>query len=153
MPVTTLADQVGHGCFPVKPVFQLMKKRVFEPERLHGDDTTIRILAKGKCTTGRICAYVRDDIPFGGPGKTAAKRRTCAKGRASRCATTCMFGCSASEKRSRAGQRRSLPRPSAIVESARHVTPLRRHADDDTTAGLNDVDPKVWLAQPPCPHR
>ena len=41
-------------------------------ERLHGDDTTIRILAKGKCTTGRIWTYVRDDRPFAGPAPPAA---------------------------------------------------------------------------------
>ncbi|MBM7488189.1 hypothetical protein ACVWWI_006260 [Bradyrhizobium sp. USDA 3686] len=41
-------------------------------ERLHGDDTTIRILAKGKCKTGRIWTYVRDDRPFAGPAPPAA---------------------------------------------------------------------------------
>ncbi len=41
-------------------------------ERLHSDDTAIRILAKGKCTTGRIWTYVRDDRPFAGPAPPAA---------------------------------------------------------------------------------
>ncbi|GLR92095.1 hypothetical protein GCM10007857_88140 [Bradyrhizobium iriomotense] len=41
-------------------------------KRLHGDDTTIRILAKGKCTTGRIWTYVRDDRPFAGPAPPPA---------------------------------------------------------------------------------
>ncbi len=45
---------------------------VLAAERLHGDDTTIRILAKGKCTTGRIWTYVRDDRPFAGPAPPAA---------------------------------------------------------------------------------
>jgi hypothetical protein len=35
-------------------------------ERLHGDDTTVPILAKGKTIKGRIWTYVRDDRPFGG---------------------------------------------------------------------------------------
>lgn len=35
-------------------------------ERLHGDDTTVPVLAKGKTDTGRIWTYVRDDRPFGG---------------------------------------------------------------------------------------
>ncbi len=56
----TLADQVGHGTFAVMPFFDLIESHVFAAERLHGDDTTIRILAKGKCTTGRIWTYVRD---------------------------------------------------------------------------------------------
>ena len=36
-------------------------------ERLHGDDTTVPILAKGKTIKGHIWTYVRDDRPFGGP--------------------------------------------------------------------------------------
>jgi hypothetical protein len=39
---------------------------------LHGDDTTVPVLAKGKTDTGRIWVYVRDDKPFGGPAPPAA---------------------------------------------------------------------------------
>ncbi|WP_122405318.1 IS66 family transposase [Bradyrhizobium vignae] len=70
--LSTLADQVGHGTFAVMPLFQLIERYVLAAERLHGDDTTIRILAKGKCTTGRIWTYVRDDRPFAGPAPPAA---------------------------------------------------------------------------------
>ncbi|MCK1623328.1 IS66 family transposase [Bradyrhizobium sp. 160] len=72
LPLSTLADQVGHGTFAVMPLFQLIERHVLGAERLHGDDTTIRILAKGKCTTGRIWTYVRDDRPFAGPAPPAA---------------------------------------------------------------------------------
>jgi transposase len=72
LPLSTLADQVGHGTFAVMPLFHLIERHVLAAERLHGDDTTIRILAKGKCTTGRIWAYVRDDRPFAGPAPPAA---------------------------------------------------------------------------------
>ena len=41
-------------------------------ERLHGDDTTVPVLAKGKTDTGRLWIYVRDDEPFGGAGPPAA---------------------------------------------------------------------------------
>jgi hypothetical protein len=41
-------------------------------ERLHGDDTTVPVLAKGKTDTGRCRVYVRDDAPFGGAGPPAA---------------------------------------------------------------------------------
>lgn len=41
-------------------------------ERIHGDDTTMPVLAKGKTITGRLWGYVRDDQPFGGPGHAAA---------------------------------------------------------------------------------
>lgn len=72
MPITTLADQVGHGTFALMPIFKLIERHVLSAERLHGDDTTIRILAKGKCTTGRIWIYVRDDQPFAGTAPPAA---------------------------------------------------------------------------------
>jgi transposase len=72
LPLSTLADQVGHGTFAVMPLFHLIERQVLAAERLHGDDTTIRILAKGKCTTGRIWTYVRDDRPFAGPAPPAA---------------------------------------------------------------------------------
>jgi hypothetical protein len=41
-------------------------------ERLHGDDTIVPVLAKGKTDTGRCWIYVRDDKPFGGAGPPAA---------------------------------------------------------------------------------
>jgi transposase len=54
------------------PLFHLIERHVLAAERLHGDDTTIRILAKSKCKTGRIWSYVRDDRPFAGPAPPAA---------------------------------------------------------------------------------
>ena len=41
-------------------------------ERLHGDDTRVPVLAKGKTDTGRIWVYVRDDKPFGGQAPPGA---------------------------------------------------------------------------------
>ena len=48
------------------------RAHVLAAERLHGDDTTVPILAKGKTDTGRIWVYVRDERPFGGQGPPAA---------------------------------------------------------------------------------
>jgi transposase len=45
----------------------LIAAHVMAAERLHGDDTTVPVLARGKTITGRLWAYVRDDRPFGGP--------------------------------------------------------------------------------------
>ena len=45
---------------------------VMAAERLHADDTTVPVLAKGKTDTGRCWVYVRDDKPFGGAGPPAA---------------------------------------------------------------------------------
>jgi hypothetical protein len=39
---------------------------VLSAERLHGDDTTVPVLAKGKTDTGRIWVYVRDENAHGG---------------------------------------------------------------------------------------
>ena len=44
----------------------------WRPSGLHGDDTTVPILAKGKTDTGRAWVYVRDDRPFGGASPPAA---------------------------------------------------------------------------------
>jgi transposase len=41
-------------------------------ERIHGDDTTVPVLAKVKTRTGRIWTYVRDDRPFDGKALPAA---------------------------------------------------------------------------------
>jgi len=50
----------------------LIEAHVCASERLHGDDTTVPVLARLKTDTGRIWAYVRDDRPFGGPAPPAA---------------------------------------------------------------------------------
>ena len=69
---STLADQVGYGTAALLPIFELIEAHIFAAERLFGDDTTIPIQATGKCTTGRIWTYVRDDRPFGGASPPAA---------------------------------------------------------------------------------
>ncbi|MPR13296.1 IS66 family transposase [Microvirga tunisiensis] len=69
---STLADQVGYGTAALLPIFDLIEAHVFAAERLHGDDTTIPIQAKDKCTTGRIWTYVCDDRPYGGAAAPAA---------------------------------------------------------------------------------
>ncbi len=48
------------------------RRHVFAAERLHGDDTTVPVLAKGKTHTGRCWVYVRDDRPFEGRAPPAA---------------------------------------------------------------------------------
>jgi transposase len=70
--VSTLADQVGACTFALAPLTQCLESHVFAAERLHGDDTTVPVLAKGKTNTGRLWTYVRDDRPFGGQAPPAA---------------------------------------------------------------------------------
>ena len=70
--VSTLADQVGACTAVLEPLHALIEDHVLAAERLHGDDTTVPVLAKGKTVTGRIWTYVRDDRPFGGTAPPAA---------------------------------------------------------------------------------
>ncbi|HEY5412788.1 MAG TPA: IS66 family transposase [Caulobacteraceae bacterium] len=70
--LSTLADQVGAVCTVMQPIFEHIEAHVFAAERLHGDDTTVPVLAKGKTDTGRCWTYVRDDRPFAGPAPPAA---------------------------------------------------------------------------------
>ena len=70
--LSTLADQVGGCTAALTPLFKCLEAHVLSAERLHGDDTKVPVLAKGKTDTGRIWVYVRDDKPFGGPAPPAA---------------------------------------------------------------------------------
>jgi transposase len=70
--LSTLADQVGACCAVLTPLLRRIEAHVFAAERLHGDDTTVPVLAKSKTDTGRLWTYVRDDRPFGGQGPPAA---------------------------------------------------------------------------------
>ncbi len=70
--LSTLADQVGAACAVLKPLLERIEAHVLAGERLHGDDTTVPVLAKGKTHTGRCWVYVRDDRPFGGGAPPAA---------------------------------------------------------------------------------
>src|SRR5471030_2484209 len=70
--LSTLADQVEAGCTVLEPILRRLEAHVLAAERLHGDDTTVPVLAKGKTDIGRCWVYVRDDRPFGGPDTPAA---------------------------------------------------------------------------------
>src|ERR1700723_2900760 len=70
--LSTLADQVGTCAAALRPLHTLIERHVLGAERLHGDDTTVPILAKGKTETGRVWTYVRNDRPFGGNDPPAA---------------------------------------------------------------------------------
>jgi transposase len=70
--VSTMADHVGACAAVLTPLYELIKGHVFAAERIHGDDTTVPVLAKVKTRTGRIWTYVRDDRPFAGQAPPAA---------------------------------------------------------------------------------
>ena len=70
--LSTLADQVGACASVLRPIYDRLQAHVLAAKRLHGDDTTVPVLAKGKTATARSWVYVRDDRPFGGRAPPAA---------------------------------------------------------------------------------
>jgi transposase len=70
--VSTLADQVGACAVLLHPLYELIRAHVFAGDRVHGDETTVPVLAKHQTRKGRLWTYVRDDKPFAGPAPPAA---------------------------------------------------------------------------------
>ena len=70
--LSTLADLVGTCTTVLMPLFLRLEAHVMAARRLHGDDTTVPVLARGKTDIARIWVYVRDDRPFGGPAPPGA---------------------------------------------------------------------------------
>jgi transposase len=71
---STLSDWVGQAAWLLDPVVVGIQRHVFAAEKIHGDDTTVPVLAPGlgRTKTGRLWVYVRDDRPFCGEGPPAA---------------------------------------------------------------------------------
>ena len=62
--VSTLADWVGAAAATLMPLVDVIRDHVFTAERIHADDTTVPVLAKGKtrpasdaATVPRLCDY------------------------------------------------------------------------------------------------
>jgi transposase len=70
--LSTLADHVGSAAALLSPLAELIRDHVLAGMRIHGDDTPVPLLAKGKTVTARLWTYVRDDAPFGGADPPAA---------------------------------------------------------------------------------
>ena len=70
--LSTLADLIGHACVALAPIHALIEHHVLAGSRVHGDDTTVPLLARGGTKTARLWTYVRDDRPFDGGGPPAA---------------------------------------------------------------------------------
>ncbi|WP_155646256.1 IS66 family transposase, partial [Erythrobacter donghaensis] len=70
--LSTLADQVGAAAHALMPIYKLIEAHVLAATRIHGDDTTVPVMARGKTDTARLWVYVRDDRPFAGADPPAA---------------------------------------------------------------------------------
>ena len=71
---STLCDWVGQAAWLLDPIVAGIRAHVFAAEKIHGDDTTVPVLAPGlgRTKTGRLWVYVRDDRPFCGAAPPAA---------------------------------------------------------------------------------
>ena len=73
MPVCQTAEArplhlaITDGSVTITPAqLEAIRAHVLAAERIHADDTTMPVLAKGRTHTGRLWTYVRDDRPFDG---------------------------------------------------------------------------------------
>jgi len=60
--VSTLADWVGACSATLAPLVELIGRHVLAADRIHGDDTTVPVLAKNKTVTGRLWTYAQAHI-------------------------------------------------------------------------------------------
>ena len=70
--LSTMADAVGASCKVLDPLLRRVEAHVMAAQRLHGDDTTVPVIAKCQTEVARIWVYARDDRPFGGSDPPAA---------------------------------------------------------------------------------
>jgi transposase len=54
LPLSTLADDVGAGAAVLRPLADLIGAHAFAAARIHGDDTPVPLLAKGKTIQARL---------------------------------------------------------------------------------------------------
>ncbi len=71
---STLAGWVDKGDALIDPLVVAIRRYALASDKIHGDDTPVKVLAPGtgKTRTGRLWVYVRDDRPAGDPSPRAA---------------------------------------------------------------------------------
>ena len=64
---STMASWAGNSAALLSPLVEEIRKSIFASSHIHGDDTTIKVLAPGlgKTNTGRLWTYVRDGRKYG----------------------------------------------------------------------------------------
>ena len=81
--LSTMVDAVGAVSTALDPLRRLIEAHVMAAERLHGDDTTVPVLTKGKTDTGRLWIFVRDVGHSAAPGRRRRSSTTHGTGAAS----------------------------------------------------------------------
>ena len=71
---STLAGWVASGDELIDPLVAAIRRYALASDKIHGDDTPVKVLAPGtgKTRTGRLWVYVRDDRPAGDASPRAA---------------------------------------------------------------------------------
>ena len=71
---STMAGWVACGDELIDPLIAALGRYVLAAEKVHADDTPVKVLdpGAGKTKTGRLWVYVRDDRPAGKPAPAAA---------------------------------------------------------------------------------
>jgi transposase len=80
IPSSTLVDWCGKGMRVLRPLIARIREEVMTSDRLHADDTPIKVLDPSRrvkgigkgIREGRIWTYVRDDRPWGGAAPPGA---------------------------------------------------------------------------------
>lgn len=64
---STMTGWAGRAAVELRPMIDLIRAEIFNSTHIHGDDTTIKVMAPGlgKTKTGRLWVYVRDGRPHG----------------------------------------------------------------------------------------
>ena len=113
---------------PADAAHQMLEEGVLAAKRLHGDDTPVPELARGKTATGRAWVYVRDNAPFGGADPPAAlfhysRDRSAMITRSSICGASPVSQASIIQRRRRMSPG-AVPRypPGASIRTARSQT-------------------------------
>ena len=79
IPASTLVDWCGQGMRVLRPLVERIRANVMVSDRLHADDTPVRVLDPSRrvegvgkgVKEGRIWTYLRDDRPWGGAAPPA----------------------------------------------------------------------------------
>lgn len=69
---STIADHVKSAAFALMPLYRPIDAHALTAERLHGDDTTVPVMARSETDTARLWVYARKDRPFPGTDPPAA---------------------------------------------------------------------------------
>lgn len=74
IPESTLCDWVAKTAFWLEPIVDIMKRDQKNALKIHSDDTTVPVLAKGKTKTGRLWVYLTDGTDIDGRGTLDKKK-------------------------------------------------------------------------------